>query len=50
VVEGYNPRIHALYFCPQLFRHDSEPVSKVMRRGDPPHEQHDGCGVKEGAC
>jgi hypothetical protein len=24
VVEGYNPRIHALYFCPQLFRHDSE--------------------------
>ena len=20
VVEGYNPRIHALYFCPQLFR------------------------------
>jgi len=24
VVEGYNPRIHALYFCPQLFRHDSD--------------------------
>jgi hypothetical protein len=23
VVEGYNPRIHALYFCPQLFRHES---------------------------
>ena len=23
VVEGYNPRVHALYFCPQLFRHDS---------------------------
>jgi len=23
VVEGYNPRIHAPYFCPQLFRHDS---------------------------
>ena len=22
VVEGHNPRIHALYFCPQLFRHD----------------------------
>jgi hypothetical protein len=20
---GYNPRIHALYFCPQLFRHES---------------------------
>ena len=23
VVEGYNPRIYALYFCPQLLRHDS---------------------------
>jgi hypothetical protein len=23
VVEGYNPRIHSLYFCPQLFRYDS---------------------------
>jgi hypothetical protein len=22
VVEGYNPRIHALYFCPQLYRYD----------------------------
>jgi hypothetical protein len=21
VIEGFNPRIHALYFCPQLFRH-----------------------------
>jgi hypothetical protein len=21
VIEGYNPRIHALYFCPQLFRY-----------------------------
>ena len=24
VVEGFNPRIHALYFCPQLFRYDSD--------------------------
>jgi len=24
VVEGFNPRIHALYFCPQLYRYDSE--------------------------
>ena len=24
VVEGYNPRFNALYFCPQLFRHDSD--------------------------
>ena len=23
VIEGYNPRIHALYFRPRLFRHDS---------------------------
>jgi len=23
-VEGYNPRIHTLYFCPQLYRYDSE--------------------------
>ena len=24
VVEGYNPRIHALFFCPQLYRYDAE--------------------------
>jgi hypothetical protein len=24
VVEGYDPRIHAVYFCPQLFRYDPE--------------------------
>jgi hypothetical protein len=24
VVENYNPRIHALYFCPQLYRYDSD--------------------------
>ena len=23
VVEGYDPRIHAVYFCPQLYRYDS---------------------------
>jgi hypothetical protein len=22
VLEGYDPRIHALYFCPQLYRHE----------------------------
>jgi hypothetical protein len=22
VLEGYDPRIHALFFCPQLYRHD----------------------------
>ncbi len=24
VVDGYDPRIHALYFCPQLYRLDSD--------------------------
>jgi len=24
VVDGYDPRIRALYFCPQLYRHDSD--------------------------
>jgi hypothetical protein len=24
VVEGYNPRIHVLYFCPQLYKFDSD--------------------------
>ncbi len=24
IVEGYDPRIHALYFCPQLYSYDSE--------------------------
>lgn len=24
VMEGYDPRIHALYFCPQLYRYDSD--------------------------
>jgi hypothetical protein len=23
-VDGYDPRIHAVYFCPQLFKYDSE--------------------------
>jgi hypothetical protein len=24
VLEGYDPRIHALYFCPQLYRYDPD--------------------------
>jgi hypothetical protein len=24
VVEGYDPRIHTLYFCPQLYRHEAD--------------------------
>jgi hypothetical protein len=24
VIEGYDPRIHALYFCPQLYRYDPD--------------------------
>src|SRR5207237_8928662 len=23
-LEGYDPRIHAVYFCPQLYRYDSD--------------------------
>ena len=23
-MEGYDPRIHAVYFCPQLYKYDSE--------------------------
>jgi hypothetical protein len=40
VIEGYNPRIHALYFCPQLFRHvadelvplDGEEIGQLIAR------------------
>jgi hypothetical protein len=28
VVDGYDPRIHAVYFCPQLYRYD--PDKKLM--------------------
>ena len=24
IVEGYDPRIHALYFCPQLYKYDPD--------------------------
>jgi hypothetical protein len=24
ILEGYDPRIHALYFCPQLYKLDSD--------------------------
>ena len=24
VIEGHDPRIHAIYFCPQLYKYDSE--------------------------
>jgi len=24
VIDGYNPRIHVLYFCPQLYRYDAD--------------------------
>ena len=29
VIEGYNPRIHAVYLCPQLFRYDSEKLAPL---------------------
>jgi hypothetical protein len=24
ILEGYDPRIHALYFCPQLYKYNSD--------------------------
>ena len=42
VVEGFDPRIHALYFCPQLYRYedddrlvplDGEEIGKLVARG-----------------
>jgi hypothetical protein len=33
VVEGYDPRIHAVYFCPQLYKYDSD-KKLVPRQGD----------------
>ena len=31
VLEGYDPRIHAVFFCPQLYKYDSE--KKLMPLG-----------------
>jgi hypothetical protein len=40
VVEGYNPRIHAVYLCPQLYKYDAnqklvplqgEEIGQLMR-------------------
>jgi hypothetical protein len=33
VVEGYDPRIHAVYFCPQLYRYDAD-KKLVALQGD----------------
>ena len=35
VVEVYNSRIHALYFCPQLFRHSFNRLGYLSRRNIP---------------
>src|SRR6516165_9835175 len=32
VVDGYDPRIHILYFCPQLYRHDEH--DRLMTKAD----------------
>ena len=34
LVEGFNPRIHTLYFCPQLYRYDTERKLVPLQRGD----------------
>src|SRR5690242_20843087 len=35
VVEGYNPRIHAVYLCPQLYKYDANqklvPLQEIGR-------------------
>jgi len=31
VVDGFDPRIHALYFCPQLYKNDDGERSQVVR-------------------
>lgn len=31
VLEGYDPRIHAVFFCPQLYKYDSEKSSCLYR-------------------
>jgi hypothetical protein len=30
VLEGYDPRIHALYYCPQLYRYDENKEQDVV--------------------
>ena len=38
VLEGYDPRIHAVFFCPQLYKYDSEkklvPLQGEIKRPD----------------
>jgi hypothetical protein len=31
VLEGYDPRIHAVFFCPQLYKYDPEKNSSLYR-------------------
>jgi hypothetical protein len=31
VLEGYDPRIHAVFFCPQLYKYDPEKNSCLYR-------------------
>jgi hypothetical protein len=34
VLEGYDPRIHALYFCPQLYKFDSDDKLVALEGGE----------------
>jgi hypothetical protein len=34
VLDGYDPRIHALYFCPQLYRYDSDNKLVALEGGE----------------
>ena len=39
-VEGYDPRIHAVYFCPQLYKYDSEKkLVPLQGRGNRPFDR-----------
>jgi hypothetical protein len=29
-VEGYDPRIHAVYFCPQLYKYDTDKALMLL--------------------
>lgn len=34
VIDGYDPRIHTLYFCPQLYKHDDDDERLVPLEGE----------------
>ena len=49
VIEGYNPRIHAVYFCPQLFPPRLGQAGAVGRGGNRPIDRARGRGSRRRA-